>query len=137
MTEENRTEREPGTPGRATARLHLPGHGTAPAEITVIPQARGTRLTRALLSLIGSWLLIPLVFFIPPHFPWVLAAFGGGLYLAWRFWRGELYVASFEGSCPRCGTALELKEGARIRRTQTLECYGCHRQPELIVDAGD
>lgn len=127
----------PHPPARPPARLHLPGSGTAPAEIEAIAQPRGARLTRALLALFGSWALIPLVFFIPPHFPWVAAAFGGGLYLALRFWRGELYVSSFEGACPRCGTALELKPGARIRRRQTLDCYGCHRQPELIVDAPD
>lgn len=119
------------------ARIHLPGSGTASAVLEATYQPRSERVTRAVLALIGSWLLIPLVFFIPPHFPWVAGAFGGGLYLAARFWRGELHVSSFDGACPRCGTSLELKSGARIRRTQTLECYGCHRQPELIVDAAD
>ena len=121
--------------GSPPARLHLPGTGTAPARVEVIHQPRAKRLTNALLALVGCWILIPLVFFIPPHFPWVLGAFGAGVYLAWRFWRGELYVSRFEGACPRCGTALEVKTGSRIRRTQTLECYGCHRQPELIIEA--
>jgi hypothetical protein len=120
--------------GRPDARLVLPGSGTTPAEVEMVYQPRATRLTRALLTLVVSWLIIPVVFFIPPHFPWVLGAFLGGLYFAWRFWRGEFYVSSFRGACPRCGTALELRPGARIRREQTLECYGCHRRPELIVD---
>lgn len=124
-------------PKNTPARLHLPGTGTGPAVVRAIHQPRPGRVARALLALFGSWLLIPIVFFIPPHFPWVAGAFAGGLYLALRFWRGELYVSSFEGACPQCGTALELRPGSRIRRTQTLECYGCHRQPELIVDAAD
>lgn len=120
--------------GRPGARLHLPGAGTAPAAVEMVYQPRATRLTRALLALFVSWLMLPVVVFIPPHLPWVLAVFVGGLYFAWRFWRGEFYVSSFQGACPRCGTALELRPGARIRSSQTLECYGCHRRPELIID---
>lgn len=123
--------------GHPAARLHLPGSGTGPAQVEMIYQPRATRMTRAILTLVVSWLIIPVVFFIPPHFPWVLAAFFGGLWLAWRFWNGEFYVSRFEGACPRCGAALELKPGTRIRRRQMLECYSCHRSPELIVDAPD
>lgn len=120
--------------GRPRARLNLPGAGTAPAEVEMVYQARATRMTRAVTTLVASWLILPVVFFIPPHIPWVLLVFAGGLFMAWRFWRGEFYVSRFEGACPKCGTALELKPGARIRQRQTLECYGCHRSPELIVD---
>lgn len=120
--------------GRPRATLHLPGTGTAPAHVEMIYQPRATRLARTLLVLFVTALTIPVVFFIPPHLPWVLAVLLGGGYLAWRFWKGEFYVSSFEGACPRCGTALELKPGARVRRRQALECLGCHRTPELIVD---
>lgn len=121
--------------GRPRARLHLAGSGTAPAEVEMVYQPRATRMVRAILVLGVSWLILPVVFFIPPHIPWVALAFFGGLLVAWRVWQGEFYVSSFKGACPRCGTALALRAGSRVRRTQTLECYGCHRSPELIVDA--
>lgn len=124
-----------GTPTvRPPARLELPGSGTAAAAVEVTHQPRGTRIARAVTALVASWALIPIVFFIPPHLPWVLAAFLGGLFLAWRLWRGHYLVRSFRGDCPRCGTALELKPGARIRNRHALDCYGCHRRPELVVD---
>ena len=121
--------------GRPAARLELPGSGTVPADVEMVYQPRATRMSRAIITLVVSWFMLPVVFFIPPHIPWVLLVFFGGLWLAWRVWKGEFYVSSFKGACPKCGTALELKPGARVRRTQTLECFGCHRRPELIVDA--
>lgn len=120
--------------GRPRARLELPGSETGPAEVEIIYQPRATRLSRAILVLLVSWLIIPVVAFIPPHIPWILITFFGGLLLALRIWGGEFYVSRFEGACPRCGTALELKRGARIRRAQMLECHGCHRRPELRID---
>lgn len=101
----------------------------------MIYQPRATRMSRAIIVLVVSWLIIPVVAFIPPHIPWMLVAFFGGLLLALRIWAGEFYVSRFQGACPRCGTALELKPGARIRKRQTLDCYGCHRRPELVIDA--
>lgn len=127
--------------GREVARpeawLELPGSGTAPVEVEVSFQPRGARVVRALVALLGSWALIPLVFFVPPHLPWVLAAFFGGLFLAWRFWRGDYLVRSFRGDCPRCGTVLELKPGTRIRGRHTLDCYACHRHPDLVLTGAD
>lgn len=119
---------------RPAARIVLPGSGTGPADVEVVYQPRATRYTRAILALVVSWLAIPVVFFIPPHIPWALAAFGLGVFLFWRTTQGEYFVASFEGACPRCAEPLALKSGARIRGRHTLECYGCHRQPELVLD---
>lgn len=119
--------------GRPDALLTLPGSGSAEARLEVIYQPRATRLSRALLVLGVALAAMPVVFFLPPHFLWPLLTLGIGLYLARRYWKGEYYVVEFEGDCPRCGTTLELKEGARIGAKQTLECYGCHRQPELTV----
>ena len=116
------------------ARLELPGSGTAPASVEVVYQPRATRLARAVIVLVVSWLLMPIVFFVPPHFLWPLLSLIGGIVLARRYWRGEYYVTTFEGACPRCGTAIDLVSGTRIRGRQTLECYGCHRHPELVLD---
>lgn len=121
--------------GRLPARVELPGAGTRDARVEVIYQPRATRLTRALLILGVTVVLMPLVFFIPPHFLWPIVVLAAGAYFAYRYWQGEYYVSTFQGKCPRCETDLELKPGSRIRSRQTLECYGCHRQPELVLDA--
>lgn len=123
--------------GRPGARLVLPGNGTADAIVEVIYQPRATRLSRALLTFGGTLLISPVLFFIPPHFLWPVLALAIGGFTAWRYWKGEYYVILFEGSCPRCDTPLEMKRGARIRGRHTLECFGCHRHPELILDALD
>jgi hypothetical protein len=115
----------------------LPGSGTAPAEIEVIYQSRATRLSRALLILGLAVVIAPLLFFIPPHFLWPVVGIAAGAYLARRYWKGHYYVVEFEGSCPRCGAALELEEGQRIGRRHGIECYSCHRQPELVLDDPD
>lgn len=120
--------------GRPVARLEVPGSGTGPAAVEVIYLPRATRLSRALLILGVAIVISPVVFFLPPHFLWPAVTLALGAYLAHRYWRGEYYVVDFEGSCPRCGEELELAQGTRIRARQTLECYGCHRRPELIVD---
>ncbi len=120
--------------GRPDARLVLPGSGTVDASVEVIYQSRATRASRALLTLGVAIAIMPVVFFIPPHFLWPLLSLGIGGYLAWRYWRGEYYVIDFEGHCPRCETPIELSRGTRVRGRQTLECYGCHRHPELVLD---
>lgn len=119
---------------RPPARLVLQGSASVPADVEVVYQPRATRLTRAILSLGICWVLMPLVFFIPPHVPWVFAAFAAGIVFFVRSLRGEYHVASFEGACPRCGRGLEIKAGSRIRGRHVLDCYGCHRQPELVLE---
>jgi hypothetical protein len=116
------------------ARLVLPGGASRPAQIEVLFLPRATRLWRALLILGVAVVVAPVVFFLPPHFLWPLVVLGGAAFIAHRYWTREYYVLAFEGSCPRCEEPLEVKQGARIRGRHTLECYGCHRQPELILD---
>lgn len=123
--------------GRPRARLELPGSGSRPAELEVIYQPRATRLIRAILILGVAAALIPVVFFIPPHFLWPVVVLVVAVYLARKYWVGEYYVSAFEGACPRCDTPIELKPGTRIRTRQTLECYGCHRKPELVLESAE
>ena len=120
---------------RPWARLELPGSGTEDAEVEVVYQPRSTRLARALIVLAIAFVIAPVAFFVPPHFLWSLVVLAVGAYLARRYWRGSYYVLRFEGSCPRCGSELPLEQGSRIGDRHTLECYGCHRQPRLVIDA--
>jgi hypothetical protein len=121
--------------GRPAARLTLAGSATVAVTVEVIYQSRATRMSQALLTMGVAVVIAPVLFFLPPHFLWPALALAGGAWLAWRCWKGEYYVIHFEGSCPRCATPLTLKRGARIRGHETLECYGCHRHPELVLDA--
>ena len=117
----------------SAARLSLRGHEPRPAALEVEYRSPKTRATRALLSLLGFWLLAPLVAVIPPHIPWALLAFAAGIYFAARQWTGEYVVHRFEGACPRCGAALPLPAGSRIKLPHRMVCYQCHHEPVLEV----
>ena len=117
----------------ASARLTLRGHEARPATLDVEYRAPRTRATRAALALAGCWLLAPIVFLLPPHLPWAIAAVLAGLYFSYRQWTGEYQVHRFEGSCPRCGAELPLPPGSRIRLPHPMVCYQCHHEPVLEV----
>ncbi len=120
--------------GRPAARVTLAGNGTVDVTVEVLYQSRATRLSQAILTMGVAVFAAPVLFFVPPHFLWPVVALVLGAWLAWRHWKGAYHVIHFEGSCPRCATPLALKRGASIRSRQKLECYGCHRHPELVLD---
>ena len=113
------------------AQLRLPGHEPTPVQAEVLYRPRSVRLTRALLFLGGFWVLAPIVFFIPPHIPWALLAFGAGIYFAWANWSGSYEVRTLEGTCPRCGNPLSVKPGSKISLPYKMTCYHCHHEPQL------
>jgi hypothetical protein len=117
----------------APARLTLRAHEPQAAVLEVVYRPPRTRATRALLSLLGLWVLAPIVAIVPPHIPWALIAFLAGIYLAHRQWTGEYVVQRFEGACPRCATPLPLPRGSRIRLPHQMVCYSCHHEPVLDV----
>ena len=112
-----------------SARISLSGHAPTPARAELTHRSDRTRLTGALVALIGCWALAPLVFFIPPHIPWVLIALGAGIYLGRRQWRGAYVVRRLEGECPRCHAALQVTPGARIGLPHRMDCFSCHHEP--------
>jgi hypothetical protein len=91
------------------------------------------RRTRAVVVLAGSWLLMPVVFFIPPHAEWVIMLFFGGLYFARREWRSEYVVRGCEAACPHCGDGLMLKPGSTLSLPHELSCPGCRRTCTLAA----
>ena len=115
----------------ARARLTLRGHDPQPAVLGVVYRPPRTRATKALLTLLGFWVLAPIVFLIPPHIPWALLAVAAGIYLAYRQWNGEYVVQTFSGSCPRCGATLSLAPGSKIRLPHKMVCFQCHHEPVL------
>jgi hypothetical protein len=115
------------------ARLALVFHAPTIARVELVPRRAAGRLARALLAWAVCWGALPLLVWVPPHYPWVLAAFAAGIYLPFRFWTGRYEVVSFSGFCPRCGRALELKRGSKISLPHALTCFGCHFEPVLEV----
>lgn len=116
------------------ARLVLPASGTAPARVELEPGPKGERTMRAVAIMATSLVLMPVVFFVPPHILWPVVVLVAGLWLARREWTGAYIVESFEGQCPRCGEPITLASGTRLRDRQRVECYNCHREPELVLD---
>lgn len=86
-----------------------------------------------MLSIVCCWGAIPLVIWIPPHYPWVALFFAAGLYLSHRQWTGRYRVSYFAAICPRCGHPLSLGVDRSISLPHTLTCYGCHFEPRLEV----
>lgn len=123
--------------GKPYARIVLPGREARQATLEVIYLTRATRIWRALLIAAVALAAAPVLFFIPPDGLWSLAVLGAGAALAYRYWTGAYYVVDFVGTCPQCGTDLELAERARIHGHHMLECRSCHATPELVMDEPD
>jgi hypothetical protein len=121
---------------RLPARLTLRAQGSKPAELEVRGVPARKRRTRALGYLLGCWILIPIVAFIPPHIPWVLAAFFLGIYFFYRNWTGEYVVEHFEGHCPRCDNLLTIEKGTKLKLPHKMICNECHFEPTLEVATG-
>lgn len=122
-----------GTAPAPLAIVTLPGHRPAPARIELVYQPATGRLVRTLGCLLLFWGILPLVVWIPPHYPWAVASIAAGAYLAHRAWTGRFRVRAFSGICPRCERALSLSPGTGISLPHTLTCYSCHFEPQLRV----
>lgn len=122
---------DPRTPQAPSALLVLPAHAPAPARVELVYVAASWRISRALLSAVFFWGIIPLVMWVPPHYPWVLACIAAGTWLPWYFWTGRYRVRAFAGACPRCEEELSLTPGTRIDLPHALTCFHCHFEPRL------
>ena len=117
----------------AEACVTLRAHPPAPARIELVRRPLAVRLSRALAVLLCCWGLLPLVVWVPPHYPWALLFFAGGAWLAWRQWAGRYRVSYFAGLCPRCGAPVSMGVDRYISLPHLLTCYRCHFEPLLEV----
>lgn len=124
------------TPEAPLALVTLRAYRPAPARIELVYLPLPGRLLRAALCIGVFWGIIPLLIWVPPHYPWVVSAFLAGLFLAYRQWSGRYQVGAFAGICPRCGNALSLGIDHTIDLPHTLTCYHCHFEPQLEVRFG-
>lgn len=136
MVTEGTASDSAATAGARPARLLLPGHDPTPAQAELIYRTKKSRTVKALVSLLGFWILTPIVALIPPHIPWALLAFLAGIYFAWSNLRGSYHVQQLEGDCPRCGNHLAVKPGSRISLPHKMTCFVCHHEPVFEVERG-
>ncbi|CAN5742477.1 hypothetical protein BH23GEM3_BH23GEM3_10510 [soil metagenome] len=117
------------------ARLALVFHTPTIARVNLVYQRAAGRVARAVFWWVVCWGALPLLIWVPPHYPWVFTAFAAGLYLPYQSWTGRYRVRSFSGFCPRCGQSLHLREGSRIDLPHRLTCFHCHFEPVLEIVA--
>ena len=111
----------------------LRAHPTAPARVELVRRPLAARLSRALAALLCCWGVVPLIAWIPPHYPWVVLCLVGGAWLASRQWAGQYRVSYFAGLCPRCGAPVSMGIDRNISLPHTLTCFRCHFEPVLEV----
>ncbi|HEY0020709.1 MAG TPA: hypothetical protein VGC13_30700 [Longimicrobium sp.] len=121
---------QPAVP-EVPARLVFAGGEWTEAHARVIERTPGWRRSSALTQL-GLWLLAPVVFWIPPHVPWVLLVLGLGAVRALNRFREHRTLVSLRGACPKCGTGQEFGETGRMKQPHTVHCASCRW--ELRVD---
>ena len=114
---------EPQVP-EVPARLVFAGGEWTQARARVIERTAAWRRSSALMQL-GWWLLAPVVFWIPPHFPWVLTVLAIGAVRALNRFREHRTLVSLRGACPKCGTEQEFRELGRMRRPHAVHCAHC------------
>jgi hypothetical protein len=117
----------------AGARIVLPGHRDTPARVDVSEVPLRRRVVRTLV-LAAFWGTITVaVLFITVFDPFMtsMPAFVGAASV-YRSWRGRYELHAFQATCPRCGSALQVKPNAKVSAPHPLVCYSCHHQPELV-----
>lgn len=115
------------------ATLETFGFPANPATVVLLARPRSWRLTRAVLSLLISWGLAPVVIFVPPHLPWVLAAILTGPILAYRRLTERHTLRSVSGSCPKCGETVLEETRTRLKLPYSITCPHCHQNLLLSV----
>ena len=116
------------------ARITLFGFDVVPANARIEARSVGWRVLRASIALASGLIVAPVVFLVPPHAPWALAALGISLLTARRRWAEAHTLHFFEGACPRCGEGVSISRPARLRHPHAISCPSCHYESALSVD---
>lgn len=102
------------------------GHDPTEVAAQVLPRSVRWRAVRAGAFLAGGVLSAPVVAVFPPHVAWALGAVVTGIVFATRKWAERFSLLALEGTCPRCGAAVQLSGPMRLRNPWSLSCEACH-----------
>ena len=106
------------------ARLVFMGGQSSEARARVIERSAAWRRSQAVKDLL-LLVLVPVVAFIPPHFPWVILVVGVALVRAFNHNREYRTLLSLHGPCPKCGTEQEFTELGRMASPHKVTCANC------------
>lgn len=110
------------------------GQPATVATVVVAPRADSHRTLRTALALLGTAVLTPAAFLVPPHAPWGVGALVGGLLLTRRQWAHTHSVLEVAADCPNCGSPLCVTPGSRLKFPHPLSCDHCQRAVTIHVD---
>jgi hypothetical protein len=106
------------------ARLVFMGGKAAEGRARVVERSKAWRRSQTMKDL-ALLLLIPIVVFIPPHFPWVLIVLFVAGMRAFNHSREHRTLLSLRGPCPKCGAEQEFKELGRMGSPHKVTCAHC------------
>ena len=113
------------------ARLVFMGGKASEARARVVERSKAWRRSQMMKDF-ALLLLIPVVFFIPPHFPWPIVVTAIALLRAFNHSREHRTLLSLRGPCPKCGTDQEYGDLGRMGNPHKVHCASCRW--ELYVD---
>lgn len=113
------------------ARLVFMGGKAVEARARVLERSRAWRRSQVMKDL-AILLLAPVVFLIPPHFPWPFVVIVIAVLRAYFHSREHRTLLSLRGPCPKCGTEQEFQEIGRMGNPHKVTCASCRW--DLYVD---
>jgi hypothetical protein len=113
------------------ARLVFMGGKASEALARVVERGKAWRRSQMMKDL-ALLLLIPVVIFIPPHFPWPIVVTAVALMRAFNHSREHRTLLSLRGPCPKCGAEQEYRELGRMGNPHKVTCASCRW--DLFVD---
>ena len=126
-----------GDAAEVPVRLEIFGAPATEGVATVLNRSLASRARRAALALGATWLLaFPAIFLPVLHFVLVPGLIIGGIVLGALRLREDRTLARLRGTCPRCGTTLDLAPGGRFRLPRSAQCVHCKNQLTLGAVTG-
>lgn len=113
------------------ARLVFMGGKAVEARARVVERSRAWRRSQVMKDL-AILLLIPIVIWIPPHFPWPIVVAAIALLRAFNHSRELRTLLSLRGACPKCGAEQDFQELGRMGNPHKVTCAHCRW--DLFVD---
>src|SRR3954468_20546012 len=106
------------------ARLVFMGGQASEASARVLERSGHWRRGEMLKDL-GLLLLIPIVVWLPPHFPWPIIVLAVALFRVFNHMREHRTLLSLHGPCPKCGTVQDFTELGRMGNPHKVTCANC------------